>query len=162
MSENHSWKDLLQNKMPQDWAKEVDEFEANIVLNKQGKIEPRIFAETRLRRGAYGQRYDNGKRNDGKQIRKLKYPNEGMWKGPDTHWDAPGMQRIKFPWGGITADQLEAMADLAEEYSRRYRPHHHPAGFSASLYPCGRHAQHHAPSGRGGHYHPRSLRQLGP
>src|SRR5665213_741591 len=117
MSENHSWKDLLQNKMPQDWAKEVDEFEANIVLNKQGKIEPRIFAETRLRRGAYGQRYDNGKRNDGKQIRKLKYPNEGMWKGPDTHWDAPGMQRIKFPWGGITADQLEAMADLAEEYS---------------------------------------------
>ena len=117
MSENHSWKDQLKDKMPQDWAKEVDEFEANIELNKQGKIEPRIFAETRLRRGAYGQRYDNGKRNDGKQIRQLKYPNQGMWKGPDTHWDAPGMQRIKFPWGGITADQLDTMADLAEEYS---------------------------------------------
>ena len=67
--------------------------------------------------GAYGQRYDNGHRNDGKQIRKLKYPNDGLWKGPDTHWDAPGMQRIKFPWGGITADQLDVMADLAEEYS---------------------------------------------
>jgi sulfite reductase (ferredoxin) len=116
---NHpkSWKNKLQDAMPPDWAKEVDDFEAQIVLNKQGKVEPRIFAETRLRRGAYGQRYDNGQRNDGKQIRKLKYPSEGTWKGPDTHWDAPGMQRIKFPWGGITADQLDVMADLAEEYS---------------------------------------------
>jgi len=117
MSENISWKAKLQDQMPQDWAKEIDEFESSIVLNKQGKMEPRIFAETRLRRGAYGQRYDNGHRNDGKQIRQLKYPNQGMFKGPDTHWDAPGMERIKFPWGGITADQLEVMADLAEEYS---------------------------------------------
>ncbi len=117
MSENHSWKDQLKDKMPKDWAQEVDQFEANIELNKQGKMEARIFAETRLRRGAYGQRYDNGHRNDGKQIRQLKYPNQGIFKGPDTHWDAPGMQRIKFPWGGITADQLDTMADLAEEYS---------------------------------------------
>ncbi|HJT23922.1 MAG TPA: nitrite/sulfite reductase, partial [bacterium] len=116
-TENKSWRTELQGKMPPDWAKEVDDFETQIGLNKQGKIEPRIFAETRLRRGAYGQRYDNGHRNDGKQIRDLKYPNDGLWKGPDTHWDAPGMQRIKFPWGGITADQLDVMADLAEEYS---------------------------------------------
>ena len=113
----NSWKDRLQDTMPPDWAQEIDEFEAQIVLNKQGKIEPRIFAETRLRRGAYGQRYDNGHRNDGKQIRKLNYPNPGVWKGPDTYWDAPGMLRIKFPWGGVTADQLDALADLAEEYS---------------------------------------------
>ncbi len=117
MSESQIWKDRLKNKMPKDWAEEVDEFEAKIELNKQGKVEPRIFAETRLRRGAYGQRYDNGHRNDGKQIRHLKFPNDGTWKGPDTHWDAPGMQRIKFPWGGITADQLDVMAELAEEYS---------------------------------------------
>src|SRR5580693_205581 len=116
-TEPKNWKERLQDAMPPEWAKEVDDFEAQIVLNKQGKVEPRIFAETRLRRGAYGQRYDNGQRNDGKQIRKLKYPSEGTWKGPDTHWDAPGMQRIKFPWGGITADQLDVMADLAEEYS---------------------------------------------
>ena len=32
-------------------------------------------------------------------------------------WDAPGMQRIKIPGGGLNADQLETMADLAEEYS---------------------------------------------
>jgi sulfite reductase (ferredoxin) len=117
MSENNSWKNRLQGAVPPDWAKEIDEYEAQIALNKQGKVEPRIFAETRLRRGAYGQRYDNGHRNDGKQIRELTYPAQGTWKGPDTHWDAPGMQRIKFPWGGITADQMDILADLAEEYS---------------------------------------------
>lgn len=117
MSDKTTWKDRLQKSIPTDWAKEIDEFEAQIELNKQGKIEPRIFAETRLRRGAYGQRYDNGHRNDGKQIRKLNYPTQGTWKGPDTYWDAPGMLRIKFPWGGIDAAQLDAMADLAEEYS---------------------------------------------
>ncbi len=116
-TESNNWKSQLQDQMPQDWAKEIDEFEAQIELNKQGKIEPRIFAETRLRRGAYGQRYDNGHRNDGTQIRKLNYPNPGLWKGPDTHWDAPGMLRIKFPWGGVTADQMDSLADLAEEYS---------------------------------------------
>jgi sulfite reductase (ferredoxin) len=116
MTESQSWKSRLQT-IPADWAKEIDEFEAQIELNKQGKIEPRIFAETRLRRGAYGQRYDNGHRNDGKQIRKLNYPTKDTWKGPDTYWDAPGMLRIKFPWGGIDAAQLDVMADLAEEYS---------------------------------------------
>jgi sulfite reductase (ferredoxin) len=112
-----SWKEILKDELPEDWAREIDEYEAQIALNKQGKIEPRVFAETRLRRGAYGQRYDNGQRNDGLQIRKLDYPNPGVWKGPDTHWDAPGMQRIKFPWGGMTAEQMEVIADLAEEYS---------------------------------------------
>ena len=116
-NEPKTWKNHFTNIIPSDWGREIDDYEAQIALNKQGKIEPRIFAETRLRRGAYGQRYDNGHRNDGKQIRKLNYPNQGMWKGPDTYWDAPGMQRIKFPWGGITADQLETLADLAEEYS---------------------------------------------
>src|SRR5438874_858578 len=32
-------------------------------------------------------------------------------------WDAPGMQRIKIPGGGLNAEQLEVMAELAEEYS---------------------------------------------
>ena len=32
-------------------------------------------------------------------------------------WDAPGMQRIKIPGGGLNAAQLETLADLAEEYS---------------------------------------------
>ena len=32
-------------------------------------------------------------------------------------WDAPGMQRIKVPFGGLTLPQIEVMAQLAEEYS---------------------------------------------
>ncbi len=32
-------------------------------------------------------------------------------------WDAPGMQRIKIPFGAMNAEQLEVMAELAEEYS---------------------------------------------
>src|ERR1051325_7787586 len=34
-----------------------------------------------------------------------------------TAGDAPGMQRIKIPGGGLNASQLETLADLAEEYS---------------------------------------------
>jgi len=40
-----------------------------------------------------------------------------MTKGPDTLWDAPGMQRIKIPFGGVTPDQLDTLADLSEEYA---------------------------------------------
>ena len=43
-------------------------------LRKQGKIDEKVFAETRLRRGIYGQRYDNGQRHDGKRVQKLKLP----------------------------------------------------------------------------------------
>ena len=32
-------------------------------------------------------------------------------------WDAPGMMRIKIPFGGITPAQLETLADLSEEYA---------------------------------------------
>ena len=47
----------------------------------------------------------------------LSYPAENPTKGPHTLWDAPGMQRIKIPYGGLNANQLEVLADLAEEYS---------------------------------------------
>src|SRR4051794_39879488 len=79
-------------------------------------MEDKIFAETRLRRGSYGQRYDNGQRHDGVQTRRLEYPDTNT-KGPGTLWDAPGMQRIKIPFGGLNAAQLEVLADCAEEYS---------------------------------------------
>ena len=88
-----------------------------MVLKRQGRIEDRVFAETRLRRGVYGQRYDNGHRNDGLKIQDLDYPAGALTKGPDTAWDAPGMQRIKIPWGGLNAEQIEVLAELAEEYS---------------------------------------------
>ena len=110
-----TWKDKLQGVIRDDWAREIDSFEAQIALRKNGKIEERVFAETRLRRGTYGQRYDNGQRHDGVASQKLPY--QPLTKGPDTMWDAPGMQRIKIPFGGFTPTQMRVLADLAEEYS---------------------------------------------
>ncbi len=71
---NKLWKEKLASVIAKPLADELDVFENEIALKKQGKIEDKIFAETRLRRGAYGQRYDNGQRHDGKQSRKLEYP----------------------------------------------------------------------------------------
>ncbi|PYV65931.1 MAG: sulfite reductase [Acidobacteria bacterium] len=114
---NPSWKEKLDGQVPDALAREIDIFETEITLRKQGKLEERLFAETRLRRGAYGQRYDNGQRNDGQKVQKLNFPSRDLTKGPNTLWDAPGMQRIKIPAGGLNAEQLEVMAELAEEYS---------------------------------------------
>src|SRR3989475_9767138 len=114
---NPAWKERLSNKMPETLAGEIDIYETGIDLRKQGKGEERLFAETRLRRGVYGQRYDNGQRHDGKKVQRLSYPSGDQTKGPHTLWDAPGMQRIKIPYGGLNARQLEVLADLAEEYS---------------------------------------------
>ncbi|MCL5005161.1 MAG: nitrite/sulfite reductase [Acidobacteria bacterium] len=114
---NALWKQRLSGKLPESLADEIDIFETEVALKKQGKLEDRVFAETRLRRGVYGQRYDNGQRHDGKKVQELAYPNRELTKGPNTLWDAPGMQRIKIPGGGLNASQLETLADLAEEYS---------------------------------------------
>ncbi len=114
---NPLWAERLAGKMPEALAREIDIFETEIALRKQGKIDERLFAETRLRRGTYGQRYDNGQRHNGKTVQRLGYPSGELTKGPNTMWDAPGMQRIKIPAGGLNAEQLETLADLAEEYS---------------------------------------------
>jgi sulfite reductase (ferredoxin) len=114
---NALWQEQLSGKLPEGLAREIDIFEAEIALRKQGKLDERLFAETRLRRGAYGQRYDNGHRHDGEKVQQIAYPSGDLTKGPMTMWDAPGMQRIKIPAGGLNAAQLETMAELAEEYS---------------------------------------------
>src|SRR5579863_2714548 len=112
---NSKWTKNLAGEMPEHLAREIDIFEAEIALRKQGKLDERLFAETRLRRGAYGQRYDNGQRHNGKAVQRMEYPSGSLTKGPSTLWDAPGMQRIKIPGGGVNAEQLETMAELAEE-----------------------------------------------
>lgn len=113
---NTLWKSRLQEDIAPALARELDIFANEVALKKQGKIDDKVFAETRLRRGAYGQRYDNGQRHDGVQTRKLEFPTNNS-KGPGTMWDAPGMQRIKIPLGGLNARQLEVIAECAEEYS---------------------------------------------
>ena len=112
-----SWKTRLADRMPADLAAEIDMFDSQIQLRRQGKIDEKVFAETRLRRGVYGQRYDNGQRNDGTGTKSLPFPSNGLTKGPETLWDAPGMMRIKIPFGGLNPEQMDVLADLAEEYS---------------------------------------------
>src|SRR6185436_7092042 len=103
-----TWKQRVAGRIAPTLSQEIDDFEALMQLRKQGKVEEKVFAEARLRRGAYGQRYDNGKRHDGFQSRQLAY--SSLTKGPDTHWDAPGMQRIKIPYGGLSAQQMLTLA----------------------------------------------------
>jgi len=119
MSESRTWKSTLGARIPEAWGREIDIFETQIELRKRGKIEEKLFAETRLRRGAYGQRYDNGQRHDGEKTQALVFPSKDITKGPSTMWDAPGMQRIKLPRGQVTAEQLDVLAEVAEEYSDR-------------------------------------------
>ena len=112
-----TWKEKLDDKMVPEFAREIEVFESQMGLRRQGTVDEKVFAETRLRRGVYGQRYDNGQRHDGTETKELNYLSGDLIKGPDTVWDAPGMQRIKIPFGGITPQQLETMADLADEYA---------------------------------------------
>jgi len=112
-----TWKAALGDRVPPAMAEEIDLFEAQMELRKQGKLEEKVFAELRLRRGAYGQRYDNGQRYDGTKTQEIPFPRRGLTKGPDTEFDAPGMQRIKIPYGRVSAEQMEVLADCAEEYS---------------------------------------------
>ncbi len=111
-----TWKEALADRMVPAWAGEIDLYEGQLELRQLARLEERVFAETRLRRGVYGQRYDNGRRHDGVAERVLPFE-ERPTKGPDTLWDAPGMQRIKIPYGGLSPEQMETLADLAEEYS---------------------------------------------
>lgn len=116
MSDGRTWKEELGDRIPEDLGREIDIFETEMELRSQDKFDEILFAETRLRRGVYGQRYDNGQRFDGSQTRQLAYP-AAVTKGPNTLWHAPGMQRIKIPFGGLTAQQMEVLADLGEEIS---------------------------------------------
>src|SRR5499425_3124625 len=111
-----TWKEKLADRMDPQIAVEIDAFESQMALRRTGKLDEKVFAETRLRRGCYGQRYDNGHRHDGIRTQQLAFLSD-MTKGPDTFWDAPGMQRIKIPFGGVTPNQLDTLAELAEEYA---------------------------------------------
>ncbi len=110
-----TWKQRLRDQIPPSIEREIDLFETQMELKRRGKLDDKVFAESRLRRGAYGQRYDNGQRQDGISAQTLDYPSGELTKGPNTLWDAPGMHRIKIPFGEVTAPQMETLAELAEE-----------------------------------------------
>jgi sulfite reductase (ferredoxin) len=111
-----TWSDELQGRIPEVLGREIDIFETQMELRRRSEIDEKLFAETRLRRGVYGQRYDNGHRYDGERTRHLAYRDHPT-KGMDTVWDAPGMVRIKIPYGAMTREQIDVIAALAEDYS---------------------------------------------
>jgi sulfite reductase (ferredoxin) len=116
-SEPRQWKTRLGSLLGDKLAREIDSFEGHIEHKRAGKLTDEVFAEMRLRRGVYGQRYDNGQRHDGLNTRELVFPNPDLTKGPGTQWDAPGMVRIKNPFGAITAEQMDVLAEVGEEYA---------------------------------------------
>ena len=73
---NKLWREQLVGETSAELTTELDDYESEIELRKQGKIEEKIFTEIRLRRGAYGQRYDNGQRWNGKESQTIQYPSD--------------------------------------------------------------------------------------
>ena len=71
-----------------DIREEIDVYETELKRLQSGRVDEKLFTEFRLRHGVYGQRQDRVQ-----------------------------MQRIKIPMGRMTADQLVALADIAEEYA---------------------------------------------
>jgi sulfite reductase (ferredoxin) len=114
---SRTWKQATADRSNEPLFREIEIFETQFELRRRGKLDEKLFAETRLRRGVYGQRYDNGQRHDGERTQKLEYPSRDLTKGPNTLWDAPGMMRIKIPYGKLSAPQLETLAAISEEYS---------------------------------------------
>ena len=114
---SRTWKQETAQRANDPLFREIEIFETQFELRRRGKIDEKLFAETRLRRGVYGQRYDNGQRHDGERTQKLEFPCGDLTKGPNTVWDAPGMMRIKIPYGKLSAEQLETLGAIAEEYS---------------------------------------------
>ncbi|RMG94783.1 MAG: nitrite/sulfite reductase [Deltaproteobacteria bacterium] len=112
-----NWEIRLGAEVLPERAADIRAFQQAMAARRNGRLDERLFAELRLRQGVYGQRYDNGHRHDGHASRRIDFPCGDVTKGPETLWDAPGMQRIKIPYGGLDARQLEVIAELAEEYA---------------------------------------------
>ena len=157
-----TWKEVLADQMVPAIAEEVDAFEAQMHLRKAGKLDEKVFAETRLRRGAYGQRYDNGRRNDGIKTQELRLSAKPADQGPRDDVGCAGDDADQDPVRRADPAADDRAGRAGRGIFRRHLPHHHPAGYPASLRPHRRHAVAHAAAGGGGHHHPRSLRQLRP
>ncbi len=73
---------------------EIVEFESNVRRFRAGEIDNAEFRPWRLTRGVYGQRQPDGQ-----------------------------MVRVKLPAGGVTADQMDTFADIAERFTGLGRGH---------------------------------------
>jgi sulfite reductase (ferredoxin) len=75
-------------RLPEAVRQEIDTYETELHRHLAGQVSDKVFMEFRLRHGTYGQRQP-----------------------------AVQMQRIKIPLGMLDAEQMERLADVAEEYS---------------------------------------------
>ncbi len=88
-----TWKPRVQ-RVIEVIPEEIEEFEAQVKRFQAGQWDETEFQAFRLRQGIYGQRQ------------------------PDTH-----MVRVKAPFGGLTADQLDALGVVAAKYAPLNRGH---------------------------------------
>ena len=97
------------NPIIEYFPSEIEEFERGVQRFQSGNWDPTDFMAFRLRQGVYGQRQ------------------------PDVH-----MFRIKIPFGGMTADQLDMMGDIVEQIrAPQQGTRHHPREHPASSHPAG-------------------------
>ena len=73
---------------------EIDEFEAEMERFRAGTFDPTSFQSFRLKQGVYGQRQ------------------------PDVH-----MMRVKVPFGGLKADQLDALGEVSARFAPLNKGH---------------------------------------
>ena len=88
-----SWKPRIQSVI-EVLPEEIDDLESEIKRFQSGESDPLKFQAVRLRQGVYGQR----------------------------HADAQ-MIRVKIPFGGLTADQLDGLGDAAEKFTPLKKGH---------------------------------------
>jgi sulfite reductase (ferredoxin) len=74
---------------PEEMAEEIAHFRGEVGRFKAGEIPPEKFQAFRLRQGLYGQRGAEGKH----------------------------MMRLKFPYGRMDPEQMEAVADMGDKYA---------------------------------------------
>ena len=112
---------------------DIDEFVATLERYERGEITPDQWRAFRLVRGTYGQRQA----------------------------DDAQMLRVKIPQGVLTADQLDALADVGEQLFARLRPHHDAAEHPVPLREAARRRAGDAAAGRRRADDARGVRQLG-
>ena len=125
---NSLWREQPLDEALPELVREIEIYETEIELRKQGKLDEKLFAETRLRRGAYGQRYDNGQRWDGKETQTLPFPSSSteLTKGANTVW-MPRHARIKVPFGGMNPPAVGSMLNCRAYLMDRAR--YYASGF---------------------------------
>ena len=132
VSQTTSRSEIRTSPIPQEILEEIETFEDEAKRFHAGETPAEVFKPFRLQHGIYGQRQ------------------------PDVQ-----MIRIKIPFGGLTANQLRRIAELADTYATGvgHVTTRQDIQFPLRTTPSCRHG--HAEAGRGRRHDPRSVCQYG-